>query len=138
MKHDDPPARRGAFIVFEGLDRCGKTTQGLDRSWLSAPDAHLPAPDLTIFLHLPASAASSRADFGGERYETVTMQTRVREEFTRVRELVRTFQGRSGEWVDVDAQGSREDVEERIRGVVSPLVERMEREGLGQVKRLWV
>ena len=42
--------------------------------------------------------------------------------------------------MDVDAQGSIEEVGEKIRCVVQPLVERMkgEGEGLGEIKRLWV
>ncbi|KAJ9120069.1 hypothetical protein QFC22_002967 [Naganishia vaughanmartiniae] len=122
--------------AFSGI--AFSAAKGLDRTWLAAPDANLPAPDLIIFLHLPADAASARADFGGERYETVDIQTRVRDEFAHVRERVKGYAGRSGEWVDVDAQGSKEDVEERIKRVVEPLVQRMEGQGLGEIKKLWV
>ncbi|KAJ9121052.1 hypothetical protein QFC24_005033 [Naganishia onofrii] len=124
--------------AFSGI--AFSAAKGLDRSWLAAPDAHLPAPDLIIFLHLPTGTASSRAQFGNERYETLDIQSRVRDEFAHVRERVRGYAGRSGEWVDVDAQGSIEEVGEKIRCVVQPLVERMkgEGEGLGEIKRLWV
>lgn len=50
-----------------------------------------------------------------------------------VKQRVEGFQGRSGTWVDVDADGSIEEVAERIRGVML----RMQGE-LGEVKRLWV
>ncbi|KAJ9103803.1 hypothetical protein QFC21_002265 [Naganishia friedmannii] len=122
--------------AFSGI--AFSAAKGLNRSWLAAPDANLPAPDLIIFLHLPGEAAAARADFGGERYETVDIQTRVRDEFANVREKVQGYDGRSGEWVDVDAQGSIEEVEERIKRVVDPLLKRMEGEGLGEIKRLWV
>lgn len=40
------------------------TAQGLDMAWCKAPDAGLPAPDLTIFLDLPVDAAAARGNFG--------------------------------------------------------------------------
>jgi hypothetical protein len=57
----------------------------------------------------------------------------VKEEFVLVKQRVEGLQGRSGTWADVDADGSIEEVAERIRGAVL----RMQGE-LGEVKRLWV
>ncbi|KAJ9117754.1 hypothetical protein QFC20_000032 [Naganishia adeliensis] len=211
---------RGAFIVFEGLDRCGKTTQveqlaqamrregkevrcmkfpdrttaigqtinayllsqtemddhaihllfaanrwecaksieddlakgttiiadryafsgiafsaakGLDRHWLSTPDTSLPAPDLIIYLSLPTDTAATRSAYGEERYESLALQQRVKEEFVLVKQRVEGLQGGSGTWADVDADGSIEEVAERIKGVVQGL-----QGELGEVKRLWV
>ncbi|KAI5453786.1 Thymidylate kinase [Naganishia albida] len=212
--------RRGAFIVFEGLDRCGKTTQveqlaealrgegkevrcmkfpdrttpigqtinayllsqtemddraihllfaanrwecakaieddlakgitiiadryafsgiafsaakGLDRQWLSTPDTSLPAPDLIIYLSLATDKAALRSAYGEERYESLALQARVKEEFELVKRRVGEFAGRSGTWVDVNADGTVECVAARIRGTVEGL-----RGELAEVKRLWV
>lgn len=108
--------------------------QGLNRTWLATPDTSLPAPDLILYLSLPTSTASTRASYGEERYESLALQQRVQEEFVAVRQRVEAFAGRSGRWVDVDADGTVEQVAERIRGVVDAL----KGEGLGEVKRLWV
>ena len=40
----------------------------------------------------------------------------------------------NGEWVEVDASGSREEVQARIWGVINPVLEREK----GEVGRLWV
>jgi hypothetical protein len=50
-----------------------------------------------------------------------------------VRQRVEDFAGRSGTWVDVDADGTIEAVAERIRVVVGEL-----QGELAEMKRLWV
>lgn len=118
------------LILFELL-----TGQGLDINWLLTPDLGLPSPDITIFLSLPTSEASSREDFGAERYETQSMQKKVREMFGLVKGKVEVdADGGNGKWEDVDASGSREEVESRIWGAVELVLEREKKE----VGRLWV
>jgi hypothetical protein len=75
------------------------------------------------------------------------MQTRVREQFGLVRERVERGNASTepnvdaggkksgnGEWVEVDASGTREEVQARIWGVIEPVLEREK----GEVGRLWV
>ncbi|WWD17958.1 thymidylate kinase [Kwoniella shandongensis] len=214
-------SRRGAFIVFEGLDRCGKSTQvdrlvqrldrdghkarlqkfpdrttaigkmidaylqskaemddhaihllfaanrwecaaairrdlengitviadryafsgiafsaakGLPFEFCLQPDTALPLPDITLYLTLPPAVASQRSAFGVERYETVAIQTAVREQFGLVANEVKKRHG-DGKWVEVSAEGSIEEVEERIWG----LLEGMISGGVdGRIGELWV
>jgi dTMP kinase len=93
----------------------------------------LPAPDLTILLTIPPASASKRADFGTERYETVDIQTRVREQFLAVGENVQRHGGRSGRWEEVSGEGSIDEVGERIWKVV----EQVQSELSPDIKRLW-
>lgn len=76
------------------------------------------------------------------------MQTRVREQFGLVRERVERGnestntnaedaggkKSGNGEWVEVDASGTREEVQARIWGLIEPVLEREK----GEVGRLWV
>jgi dTMP kinase len=79
--------------------------QGLDYEWCRTPDIGLPSPDLTIFLHLSPEAAAKRGDYGEERYETLTMQTRVRECFARIS---KEMEGKG--WTTIDASGRVDEV----------------------------
>ncbi|CAK9870925.1 unnamed protein product [Sphagnum jensenii] len=69
--------RRGALIVLEGLDCSGKSSQLFDLL-LAYPraihgglarEAGLLAPDLVLYLDIPAEVAAERGGYGGERYE---------------------------------------------------------------------
>jgi len=90
----------------------------LTYEWCRAPDVSLPAPDLTIFLDIsPELAAKQREGYGGERYEKLEMQARVREVFGRIGKEMGTEK-----WVTIDAGRTREEVEEDIWEKVSPLI----------------
>ncbi|WVQ85459.1 thymidylate kinase [Cryptococcus sp. DSM 104549] len=215
-----PTTNRGAFIVFEGLDRCGKSTQvdrlvqrletdghkarlqkfpdrttaigkmidaylqskaemddhaihllfsanrwecaaairrdldngvtviadryafsgiafsaakGLPFDFCLQPDTALPLPDITLYLTLPPDVASKRSAFGVERYETVAIQTAVREQFGLVAGEVKKRHG-DARWVEVSADGTIEEVESRIWGLVGGTIEQP-KESLGE---LWV
>ncbi|KAG7570910.1 hypothetical protein FFLO_01108 [Filobasidium floriforme] len=131
--------------AFSGI--AFSAAKGLPFDWLLTPDRSLPSPDLTLYLTLPTSETSNRQDFGEERYESVSMQTRVREQFGLVRERVERGnestntnvdaggkKSGNGEWVEVDASGTREKVQARIWRVINPVLEREK----GEVGRLWV
>ena len=94
-------------------------TSPLTYEWCRAPDVSLPAPDLTIFLDIsPEQAAEQREGYGGERYEKLEMQARVREVFERIGKEMG-----AEKWVKIDAGRTREEVEEDIWEKVSPLVD---------------
>ncbi|OSX64079.1 hypothetical protein POSPLADRAFT_1089880, partial [Postia placenta MAD-698-R-SB12] len=58
----------------ESADPAART---LTYEWCRAPDAGLPAPDLTLFLDVPPAAVRARGGFGDERYERADVQARV-------------------------------------------------------------
>lgn len=78
----------------------------------------LPAPDLTVFLDIsPQKAAEERAGYGGERYEKLDMQIRVRGVFERIGVEMRD------RWVRLDAGATVDEVSAAIWSAVNPLVD---------------
>ena len=208
--------KRGAFIVFEGLDRCGKTTQtnnllqslskihskvheiafpdrstqigkicdeylrskselndqaihlmfsanrwdkmswientlmkgehiicgryaysgvvysaakGLDRSWCKGPDVGLIEPDLVIYLNVDPSVASSRKEYGMERYEKEKFQQLVKEQFEGL------FSEDNYKNVKViDGTRGIEEISQEILSVTEETIERVKSQPLG---KLW-
>lgn len=69
------------------VQNCFVSDQGtLDLEWCKAPDVGLPQPDQVIFLNLSKDSASTRGDFGNERYEKVEFQERVRSIFLKIQD----------------------------------------------------
>ena len=101
------------------LPKSSSISSPLTYGWCRAPDVSLPAPDLTIFLDIsPEHAAEQREGYGGERYEKLEMQARVREIFGRIGKEMGPEK-----WVTIDAGRTREEVEGDIWENVSHLVE---------------
>lgn len=90
--------------------------QGLSYQWCKAPDVGLPEPDVTIFLDLSVEEASRRGGYGEERYESVSMQSKVREAFAQIRKDMP-----QGKWVVVDAGKSVDEVAAECESVVRSL-----------------
>ncbi|KAF9075227.1 P-loop containing nucleoside triphosphate hydrolase protein [Rhodocollybia butyracea] len=86
--------------------------------WARAPDASLPAPDLTLFLDISPEAARNRGGYGEERYEKASIQRRVRKVFE---ELGREING-DGKWIVVDAGQDMSTVTENMWGNIQPLL----------------
>lgn len=70
--------------AFSGL--VYSTSQGLPHGWCVAADQGLLRPDLVLLLDLPISVSSSRGGFGGERFEKMDLQERVRAGFAKLTE----------------------------------------------------
>jgi dTMP kinase len=85
---------------------------------------------LVLFLSLSPSVAASRGGYGLERYETDTIQNKVRSVFGRIEE---DFKGRNGRWKEIDAGKSVEQVGEEIWREVE-LVRKKARDEIG---KLW-
>ncbi|KAG9198400.1 Thymidylate kinase [Epicoccum nigrum] len=101
-----------------------KQTPSMTLEWCRHPDVGLPRPDMVLFLHISPEDAAKRGGFGAERYEKKAMQDRVRGLFEEVRAK------KEGEdFVVVDAGGSVEEVQARIRGEVGGRMREVEREG---------
>ncbi|KAF5377011.1 hypothetical protein D9757_007718 [Collybiopsis confluens] len=98
--------------------------------WARAPDASLPAPDLTLFLDIAPQVARVRGGYGEERYEKEDLQRRVRSVFG---EIGREMSGEDRKWVVVDAGLSLSAVSQEIWGYVEPLLDGLD----SSVGRLW-
>jgi dTMP kinase len=92
--------------------------------WCRHPDVGLPRPDMVLFLHISPEDAAKRGGFGTERYEKKAMQDRVRGLFEEVR-----GEKEGEDFVIVDAGGSVEEVQGRIRREVEDGMKEVEREG---------
>ncbi|KAI0039623.1 thymidylate kinase [Auriscalpium vulgare] len=104
------------------------TSKGLPAAWCRAPDAGLPAPDLTLFLDIAPEHARARGGYGAERYENEAMQARVRELFARMGES-----GDAGMWVTVDAGQAQDAVARDVWTAFEPFARGVE----GKVGQLW-
>lgn len=80
---------------------------------------------------MPPEVASSRSAYGVERYETVELQNKVREQFARVAAVVTQRHGQI--WRQVEAVGNIEEVESKVWTEVSTCIGRGGRKG-----DLWV
>ncbi|GAA5910293.1 bifunctional thymidylate/uridylate kinase [Sporobolomyces salmoneus] len=110
--------------------------KGLSWEWCKSPDIGLPSPDLVLFLSLSPSTSLLRSGFGEERYETKEIQDKVRKVFERMGGEWKDEEGK-GVWREVSAEGTIEEVEERIREGVEGLFEKSGRLE-GEVGKLWV
>ena len=106
--------------------------KGLPFQFCLNTDAGLPLPDLTLYLTVSPEVAAARAAYGTERYETIQIQTQVRKEFALVADQVRARHG-DDRWVEVDASGNIDMVEERIWNSVRPMLVHE----IGTVGTLW-
>ena len=60
--------------------------QGLDLEWCKSSDRGLPSPDAVFFMDIEIDEASTRGDFGDERYEVTSFQKTVREKFKQLQD----------------------------------------------------
>ena len=73
--------------------------------WCKAPDVGLVCPDRVFYLTLPAQDAEQRAVYGEERYEKVSFQQLVGDEYEHLR---------GKEWLDIDASKDIETIHSQI------------------------
>ncbi|OCF42456.1 thymidylate kinase [Kwoniella heveanensis CBS 569] len=122
--------------AFSGI--AFSAAKGLPFDFCLNPDTALPLPDITLYLTLSPIIASQRAAFGEERYETDQMQRSTRQQFALVAQEVVKRHGEN-RWREVDANGSIEEVGDRIWGLLAPLLEEGQGGGLKrEVGELWV
>ncbi|GAO15358.1 hypothetical protein UVI_02010230 [Ustilaginoidea virens] len=112
-----------------------KRNPSLPLSWARAPERGLPRPDMVLFLDLDEAAARARGGWGSEVYEKTEMQkTDVHGQ-----EILADLGGLQGaQWrqeeedlVVLDADGSVEEVAERVWAKVKERVEQVEKGELG-------
>lgn len=96
------------------------------------PDAGLPLPDATLYLTLPPETAARRSAYGEERYESVSIQQAVRQQFKLVANEIKKRHG-ADKWIEIDADGTITDVKERVWSQISDVVEHAN----GSIGDLW-
>ena len=133
-----------------------KGNPSLSLPWARAPEVGLPRPDLVLFLDLDEDQAKARGDWGGEIYEKVEMQKRVRELFwglslgriavegsaVKAEKPISPVAGRGEEYRFrqeeedlhvIDASPDVEEVAESIWKVVEARIEAVDRGEVGRV-----
>eukprot|EP00249_Psilotum_nudum_P006230 c19566_g1_i1 orf=272-916(+) len=101
--------KAGLTVVVDRYSFSGvaySAAKGLDLDWCKAPEMGLPAPDLVLYLNIPAEIAAERGGYGGERYEHLNFQKKVAEKFQLLYDPT---------WQIVDAFQPLDDVQELIR-----------------------
>jgi len=112
--------------AFSGI--AFSAAKGLPYDWCAAPDAGLPAPDITLFFDITPEVARARGGYGEERYEREELQARVREQFVHIG-------GKMGDrWKVIDAGKDRAAVSQDVWAAISPFVVSFRP---GPIERLW-
>jgi dTMP kinase len=86
-----------------------KGNPNLSLEWAWLPEVGLPRPDLCLFLNISTEEAARRGGFGIERYETNSMQQRVRQLFLSLVSLPH-----NDEFAVIDAGKSVEEVAQDV------------------------
>lgn len=111
----------GVHIVMDRYSFSGvafsAAKPGLSLDWCWQPEVGLPKPDAVVFLDIPVNKASTRADFGQERYETTEMQEKVYANFHTIMEQ------ESPVWHVLDATETIEQVHARVHAIAQQCIE---------------
>lgn len=102
--------------IYSGL--AFSAAKGMDLDWCGQSDVGLPVPDLIIYLAFPSSSSSgatSRQDFGAERYETSAFQQQVAQYFD---QLVKSSIKSGNPWVTLDASKDIGTLEGQVQTLV--------------------
>ncbi|XP_071949555.1 thymidylate kinase-like isoform X1 [Antedon mediterranea] len=86
---------------------------GFTIDWCKASDSGLPRPDLVLFLDISTEDASTRADFGGERYEKTEFQSKVSKNYELLKDK---------DWKIVAAGRSIEEVHNEIKQLTTTAI----------------
>lgn len=106
-----------------------KGNPNLSLHWAWQPELGLPRPDLCLFLSISTEEAAKRGGYGVERYETDSMQQRVRKLFMTLLDLPH-----NDEICVIDAGRS---VEEVSQDILEPVLECMKNvDAIGPLRKL--
>lgn len=111
---------RGKMVVVDRYSFSGvafSCAKGLDYEWCWAAEKGLPAPDVVIYLDLPAEEAKQRSGYGQERYEMSEFQTKVQMAYAKFSSL--------SSWKILRADQSKEDLHREIVKLVTETAERV-------------
>jgi len=95
--------------------------------WCTSSEAGLPKPDCVIYLNLSVEDAQKRGDFGGERYEKVEFQKKVKNGFDRI---IATEQkeNKYTAWNVIDANNDRDSIHQQIVDIVDRTIKQLSSE----------
>ncbi|KAL7274367.1 Thymidylate kinase [Rhizina undulata] len=116
----------GTTVILDRYVHSGiafSVAKGLPYDFCRNPEIGLPKPDVVVFLDLSEEEAQKRAGYGGERYEKLEFQRKVRGIFEGMREK------EGGAWRVVDSGREPSVVEAEVWDVVREVVEKVESEG---------
>lgn len=91
---------------------------GMDYKESKRADIGLLVPDIVLYLRVKASTVSKRPGFGEERYESVSVQTRAADVFSRLAKEPSI----ANIWSDVDASMAPDAVEAQIWSELLPML----------------
>jgi len=117
---------------FSGAAYTMAKSEEYEYDWCIMPDIGLPAPDVVLFLDMDVKAAAERSEYGGERYERIDLQQRIRKNFHHIK-------GTTGaradgvSWKAFDATRPIADIHEELRAAA---VESIKRVGKMPIRRL--
>lgn len=103
----------GTSIILDRYVHSGvaySAAKGMNLEWCKAPDAGLPAPDLVLFIDLPVEVAQARSGYGGERYERLEFQAKVRENFWKLKDDT---------WIIIDGNQSVENLAAALQQAIT-------------------
>lgn len=106
---------KGINVILDRYVASGvaySSAKGLDFEWCLACDIGLIKPDVTIFMEIDSSLASSRGDYGKEIYEKKEFQRIVNEKFKLLQD---------DSWSLVDASQDPQDIHQEVKKIISNL-----------------
>jgi len=103
------------------------SAKGLDLEWCKTCDKGLPTPDAIFYMDITIDEASSRGDFGGERYEVSDFQKKVQLKFQQLKDST---------WKMIDARDTIENIHSTLCAQVVDVMKACEEKPL--LHNLWM
>lgn len=94
--------------------------QGLPFDWCCRTEeqAHLPDPDVVLFMDLDPKIAAQRKGFGEEAFEKIELQQKVYSAFSEVRDYTLSRDGNEVRWFSIDASKTQEEMTNTIVNII--------------------
>ncbi|KAL2927136.1 Thymidylate kinase [Bienertia sinuspersici] len=108
--------KAGTTLIVDRYSYSGvafSSAKGLDFNWCKVPETGLLAPDIVLYLDITPEKAAERGGYGGERYERLDFQRKVREKYQDLQDA---------SWKIVDACLPMEEVQKKLREHVLELI----------------
>ncbi|PON85098.1 Thymidylate kinase [Trema orientale] len=109
--------KSGTTIIVDRYSYSGvafSSAKGLDFDWCKAPENGLLAPDVVLYLDIPPEKAAERGGYGGERYEQLEFQMKVRQSYQALHDA---------SWKIIDACQPVKDIEKQLQEIVFKSIE---------------
>lgn len=100
----------------------------MDWDWCASPDLGLPKPDSVFFMEMDTGDAERRGGYGGERYEKIAFQKKVKEQYQVL--FDREY------WYSIPANRTIDECHRDIYDRVSQIISYAEREPINYLSSL--